>query len=159
MPSGSPATSPAVKELEITLNPQDLGSISVKLRLSNGKLSVVIGVSNAKTLSSLEGDRQQIVDRLTASAPSLQGLTLQAQGAGDSGANANSSGGQQDASDLYGSGRGQGQADSAQAQAQGGGSGSPAQSGGREDGRARAPTPSAQPQSSGLGLSAGDLVV
>ena len=86
--SSSAATAPSapsrgvVKELDIALDPAELGSISIRLRLANGKLSVVIGAANANTLSALEGARDAIVERLGGgSSQSIEELVLQAQSA------------------------------------------------------------------------------
>ena len=56
----------AIKELDVQLNPADLGSLTVKMRLANGNLAVVIHASNPSTAKLIEGERDAIADRLTA---------------------------------------------------------------------------------------------
>jgi len=84
----------AVKELEIALDPADLGAVSLKLRLANGKLSVIIGVSSGTTLSAIENEREAIAEKLGSSGHPLEDLIIRAQSAPSS----NFKG--QDASDL-----------------------------------------------------------
>ena len=105
MTTASQATTPlsapqAVKELEISLDPADLGSVSLKLRLTGGKLTVVIGVSNASTLASIENDREAIATRLGVDPQSADSLIIQAQGGSQTYAGGN------DAADPYGYGQG-----------------------------------------------------
>ncbi len=69
----------AVKELEIALDPAELGALSVKLRLTGGKLSVVIGVANPKTLAAVEGDRDAIARRLGVDPDSMDSLIIRSQ--------------------------------------------------------------------------------
>jgi hypothetical protein len=78
----APATAApqAVKELEIALNPADLGTVSIKMRLANGKLTIVIGAANPSTLQAIESDRQAIVDRLSTSQQPLESLIVQSDG-------------------------------------------------------------------------------
>jgi chemotaxis protein MotD len=81
-PAGAAPTAPqAVKELEIALDPADLGAVSLKMRLSNGKLSIVIGVASATTLSAIESERGAIVDRLGSRQHPLEDLIIRPQGA------------------------------------------------------------------------------
>jgi chemotaxis protein MotD len=72
----SPAAAQPVKELEIQLDPADLGAVSVKMRLSDGKLSVVMEVSKPSTLKAVESDRDAIADRLGSTAQSLESLVI-----------------------------------------------------------------------------------
>jgi chemotaxis protein MotD len=77
----SPATasvqaSQPVKELQLNLDPADLGAVSVKMRLTDGKLSVVMEVSNPSTLKAVEGERETIATRLGSTAPSLESLVI-----------------------------------------------------------------------------------
>jgi len=65
-----------VKELEIQLDPADLGAVSVKMRLSDGKLSVVMQVSKPSTLTAVEGERDAIAKRLGVSGQSLESLVI-----------------------------------------------------------------------------------
>ena len=79
--AATPLNAPqVVKELEISLDPADLGAVSLKLRLTGGKLSVVIGVSNASTLASIENDREAIASRLGVDPQSTDSLVIKAQG-------------------------------------------------------------------------------
>jgi len=94
-PAATAAMAPqAVKELEIALDPADLGAVSLKLRLANGKLSVIIGVSSGTTLSAIENEREAIAEKLGSSGHPLEDLIIRAQSAPSS----NFEG--QDASDL-----------------------------------------------------------
>jgi hypothetical protein len=54
----------AVKELDIQLDPQGLGAVSIRMRLTDGKLAVVIEVSKASTLKLIAGEHASIADRL-----------------------------------------------------------------------------------------------
>jgi flagellar hook-length control protein FliK len=65
-----------VKELEISLDPANLGAVSVKMRLANGKLSIVIGVSNSSTLAAIENERGAIAARLGSSEQPLENLAI-----------------------------------------------------------------------------------
>lgn len=79
-PSKPTPTAPSsVKELEIGLDPADLGPVSVKLRLANGKLSVVIGVAKSSTLSAIEGERDEIARKLGLGPQALGDLVIQSQ--------------------------------------------------------------------------------
>lgn len=62
----------AVKELQIELNPADLGAVSVTMRMAQGQLSVVMEVAKSSTLKSIESERDAITDRLGLSAQSLE---------------------------------------------------------------------------------------
>ncbi len=68
-----------IKELEVSLDPADLGKISIKLKLDAGKLDVSIRVANPATLSAIESERGAIETRLAASSQSLESLQIQAQ--------------------------------------------------------------------------------
>ena len=74
--SASVAGSQPVKELEIKLDPADLGAMSVKMRLTDGKLSVVMEVSKPSTLKAVESDRDAIAQRLGLSVQSLESLVI-----------------------------------------------------------------------------------
>lgn len=71
-PVESPKAAQAVKELNISLEPADLGQMTLKLRLAGGKLSVTIAVANPRTLSSIEDDRALIAARLSAGDRTLE---------------------------------------------------------------------------------------
>jgi len=100
-----------IKELEINLDPADLGKMSLKLRLSGGKLSVSIGVADPQTLSALQSERGAIESRLSGQSQSLDTLVIHSQEASASDA------GTYDSSAFKGSGGGaQSGADSASSQ-------------------------------------------
>ena len=67
-----------IKELVISLEPENLGKMSLRLRLTNGKLSVSIGVANQQTLAALEGESGAIASRLAGGQQSLESLTIHA---------------------------------------------------------------------------------
>src|SRR5262249_49657366 len=46
-----------VKELDVSLNPSDLGSLTVKMRIANGNLSVVIETEKSSTAKMIESER------------------------------------------------------------------------------------------------------
>jgi flagellar hook-length control protein FliK len=65
----APSTTPGdtvVKELELSLDPADLGRINVKLRSDGGNLSVVIEVQKREALKQVEAQKDQIAQRLGA---------------------------------------------------------------------------------------------
>lgn len=119
----------AVKELDIELNPGDLGAVKLQMRLVNGKLSVVISVENPKTLATIEGERDAIASRLGGSQQELEDLTIRqqldlAQGsnANESSGNSNSDSGQSNAQSEQ-SGRRSANGSSARSELGSGGSG------------------------------------
>src|SRR6185437_16086283 len=77
--AAAPQAAQAVKELNITLDPANLGQMTLKLRLAGGKLSVTIGVANPKTLTSIEDDRAVIAARLGGGDQMLEALVIQRQ--------------------------------------------------------------------------------
>ncbi len=78
-PAQTPKAAQAVKELNIALEPAELGQMTLKLRLTGGKLSVTIAVANPTTLSSIEDDRALIAARLGAGDQTLEDLVIQRQ--------------------------------------------------------------------------------
>ncbi|HYA72512.1 MAG TPA: flagellar hook-length control protein FliK, partial [Roseiarcus sp.] len=74
--AASVGSAQVVKELQIQLDPADLGAVSVKMRLTDGKLSVVMEVSKPSTLKAVEGERDAITDRLGSTAQSLESLII-----------------------------------------------------------------------------------
>ena len=66
----------SVKELQINLEPSDLGAVSVKMRMANGQLSVVMEVAKSSTLNAIENERDAITDRLGLSAQPLAALII-----------------------------------------------------------------------------------
>ena len=66
-PAASPAAAgPAVKEIDVDLSPGGLEDVSMTMRLAGDKLSVVIRAGSSQTLSSIEGARDAIADRMAA---------------------------------------------------------------------------------------------
>lgn len=61
--AAQPALS-AVKTLDLQLEPADLGTVNVKLNLSDGGLQVEVQASQSTTRDLLEKDKQEITDRL-----------------------------------------------------------------------------------------------
>jgi hypothetical protein len=76
VPGASPASAQPVKELQLDLQPGELGSVQVTMRLANGKLSIVVGVAKASTLSAIEGERDAIAARLGADGSTLDSLVV-----------------------------------------------------------------------------------
>ncbi len=83
------ASGQAVKELQIDLDPAHLGSVSVKMRLAEGQLSVVVEVAQPSTLKAIEGERSAIADRLGLSAQSIEILIAKPTAASQTGAESN----------------------------------------------------------------------
>jgi flagellar hook-length control protein FliK len=77
--ASAPRTTQAVKELKISLDPADLGEMTVKLRLADGKLSVSIAVANPTTLGAIEDDRDVIAARLAGAGQTLENLVISRQ--------------------------------------------------------------------------------
>jgi hypothetical protein len=73
----APKAPTAVKELEIAMDPADLGAVTLKMRLANGKLSVTIAAAKPSTLATIEGQRSAIADRLSASQLAPEDLIIQ----------------------------------------------------------------------------------
>ena len=79
-PGAQPSTNSApqsVTEMEIALDPADLGAVSIRMRYANGKLTVVIGAANASTRQAIESDREAIAERLTSPQHPLEALIIQ----------------------------------------------------------------------------------
>jgi chemotaxis protein MotD len=74
---GAVGASP-VKELDVQLNPADLGSLTVKMRLSNGNLAVVIEAAKSSTARLIESERDAIVERLTSVDQPVASVVVQA---------------------------------------------------------------------------------
>jgi chemotaxis protein MotD len=69
-----------VKELKVQLNPADLGSMTVKMRLANGNLAVVIETAKDSTAKMIEGERDAIAERLASVDQPVASVTVQASG-------------------------------------------------------------------------------
>ena len=78
-PAAQAKAAQAVKELNIALDPADLGQMTLKLRLAGGKLSVTIDVANPQTLAAIEGDRALIASRILSGDQTLDDLVIQRQ--------------------------------------------------------------------------------
>ncbi len=78
-PSSSALAPQAVKELEISLDPVNLGALSVKMRLANGKLSIVISASSSSTLTAIENERSAITASLGSTQQPLESLVIRSQ--------------------------------------------------------------------------------
>ena len=65
-----------VRELDVRLDPLDLGPMSVKLKLSGSDLSVIIEVPNQKMLSAIECERHTIIDRINSADHQVSSLVL-----------------------------------------------------------------------------------
>ncbi len=63
--SSAPSTAP-IKEIDVDLSPGGLEDVSMTMRLSGDKLSVVIRAASSQTLGSIEGARDAIADRMAA---------------------------------------------------------------------------------------------
>jgi flagellar hook-length control protein FliK len=74
----SAASMAPVKELDVQLNPQSLGALSIQMRLSNGKLNVTINAENADTLKLVANERGAISDRLKSLNFSVESITVNA---------------------------------------------------------------------------------
>jgi hypothetical protein len=77
--NSSPKAAEAVKELQISLDPADLGAMTLKLRLAGGKLSVTISVANPQTLAAIKDDSALIAQRLGSNNQALDDLVIQQQ--------------------------------------------------------------------------------
>jgi hypothetical protein len=65
-----------VKELDVELAPAGLGTVTVKMRLNDGKLSVVMEVSNANALMEIQREQGAILDRLGSNDQPLESLVI-----------------------------------------------------------------------------------
>ncbi len=109
-PAASPAAAgPAVKEIDVDLSPGGLEDVSMTMRLAGDKLSVVIRAGSSQTLSSIEGARDAIADRMAAIGQPLNSLTVKQMGVSTNGNSASA-----------GDGSGGGERRSAQGSSEGG---------------------------------------
>jgi hypothetical protein len=88
--TSAPAANPAsagqpVKEIDVDLSPGGLEDVSMTMRLAGDKLSVVIRAGSSQTLSSIEGARDAIADRMAAIGQPLDSLTVKQMGVSTNG--------------------------------------------------------------------------
>jgi Flagellar hook-length control protein FliK len=86
----TPATAP-IKEIDVDLSPGGLEDVSMTMRLSGDRLSVVIRAASSQTKGSIEGARNAIADRLAAIGQPLDSLIIRQTGV-NADANANGNG-------------------------------------------------------------------
>jgi hypothetical protein len=78
--AGSASAAQPVKEIDVDLSPGGLEDVSMTMRLSGDKLSVVIRAASSQTLGSIEGARDAITDRLAAIGQPLDSLIVKQAG-------------------------------------------------------------------------------
>jgi hypothetical protein len=88
---GSVSSTPPVREIDLDLSPGGLENVSMTMRLTGDKLSVVIRAASSQTLGSIEGARDAITDRMAAIGQPLDSLIVKQAGANTDG-NANGNG-------------------------------------------------------------------
>jgi Flagellar hook-length control protein FliK len=88
---GSTSSTPPVREIDVDLSPGGLENVSMTMRLSGDKLSVVIRAASSQTLGSIEGARDAITDRMAAIGQPLDSLIVKQAGVNTDG-NANGNG-------------------------------------------------------------------
>jgi Flagellar hook-length control protein FliK len=86
----APSTSP-VREIDVDLSPGGLEDVSMTMRLTGDKLSVVIRAASSQTLGSIESARDAIADRMAAIGQPLDSLVVKQMGVNTDG-NANGNG-------------------------------------------------------------------
>jgi hypothetical protein len=88
---GSTSSTPPVREIDLDLSPGGLENVSMTMRLTGDKLSVVIRAASSQTLGSIEGARDAITDRMAAIGQPLDSLIVKQAGVNTDG-NANGNG-------------------------------------------------------------------
>ena len=89
---GSAPSAPPVREIDVDLSPGGLEDVSMTMRLTGDKLSVVIRAASSQTLGSIEGARDAIADRMAAIGQPLDSLIVKQAGVNtDGNANGNRS--------------------------------------------------------------------
>jgi hypothetical protein len=91
--TASPLGGSNVKELQVALQPEGLGQVTLKLRLTNGRLSVVIAAADPQTLAAIENERGLLVSRLGGASQPLETLVIQSQEAQPNDAGTSNAGG------------------------------------------------------------------
>jgi Flagellar hook-length control protein FliK len=89
--AGSASSTPPVREIDLDLSPGGLEDVSMTMRLTGDKLSVVIRAASSQTLGSIEGARDAITDRMAAIGQPLDSLIVKQAGVNTDG-NANGNG-------------------------------------------------------------------
>jgi hypothetical protein len=89
--AGSASSTPPVREIDLDLSPGGLENVSMTMRLTGDKLSVVIRAASSQTLGSIEGARDAITDRMAAIGQPLDSLIVKQAGVNTDG-NANGNG-------------------------------------------------------------------
>jgi hypothetical protein len=89
-PGSAPSALP-VREIDVDLSPGGLEDVSMTMRLTGDKLSVVIRAASSQTLGSIEGARDAIADRMAAIGQPLDSLVVKQMGVNTDG-NANGNG-------------------------------------------------------------------
>jgi hypothetical protein len=89
--AGSASSTPPVREIDVDLSPGGLENVSMTMRLTGDKLSVVIRAASSQTLGSIEGARDAITDRMVAIGQPLDSLIVKQAGVNTDG-NANGNG-------------------------------------------------------------------
>ena len=88
---GSASSTPPVREIDVDLSPGGLENVSMTMRVTGDKLSVVIRAASSQTLGSIEGARDAITDRMAAIGQPLDSLIVRQMGVNTDG-NANGNG-------------------------------------------------------------------
>jgi len=92
------------KEISVQLAPQDLGRLSIKLRVDDGRLSAVVRAENAQTLELLERQAPELRAILAQQGFDAENIELELGSTGDAGARAGEGGpGSEAGSDAPGS--------------------------------------------------------
>jgi Flagellar hook-length control protein FliK len=78
--ASSTPSAPPVREIDVDLSPGGLEDVSMTMRLAGDKLSVVVRAASSQTLSSIEGARDAIADRLAAIGQPLDSLIVKQTG-------------------------------------------------------------------------------
>jgi Flagellar hook-length control protein FliK len=88
----APSPSP-VREIDVDLSPGGLENVSMTMRLTGDKLSVVIRAASSQTLGSIEGARDAIADRMAAIGQPLDSLIVKQAGVNTDGSTNGNTGG------------------------------------------------------------------
>ena len=78
--AGSGSSTAPVREIDVDLSPGGLENVSMTMRLTGEKLSVVIHAASSHTMNSIEGARDAIADRLAAIGQPLDSLIVRQTG-------------------------------------------------------------------------------